>query len=138
MSTFRQTTDHFPDRNKGFVLYGICSLFFFILRLYGIHGDVIVMQRQYININMIFPSLIDGLARTVSIKRGKNCRNDSGREAAEALAKSARKNELMLSTSGIVKSNKSSNFASVCSKRGQKGINQDCAIVWEVRTIQLN
>ncbi|GAY35814.1 hypothetical protein CUMW_018700 [Citrus unshiu] len=80
---------------------------------------------------MIFPSLIDGLARTVSIKRGKNCRNDSGREAAEALAKSARKNELMLSSSGIVKSNKSSNFASVCSKRGQKGINQDCAIVWE-------
>ncbi|ESR55709.1 hypothetical protein CICLE_v10022462mg [Citrus x clementina] len=37
----------------------------------------------------------------------------------------------MVSSSGIVKSNKSSNFASVCSKRGQKGINQDCAIVWE-------
>ncbi|XP_031277161.1 probable protein phosphatase 2C 34 [Pistacia vera] len=80
---------------------------------------------------MTFPSLLDGLARTVTIKRGKNCRNDSGREAAEALAKDAKKKELMLSSSGNIKSNKSNNFASVCSKRGQKGSNQDSAIVWE-------
>lgn len=138
MSTFRHITDHLPNHSKGFVLHGICSLFFCILCLYGIYGDAIVMQRQNININMIFPSLIDGLAKTVSIKRGKSCRNDTGREAAEALAKDAKKNELMLSSSGIIKSNKSRNFASVCSKRGQKGINQDCAVVWEVRTIQLN
>ncbi|OMO53607.1 phosphatase 2C (PP2C)-like protein [Corchorus capsularis] len=47
------------------------------------------------------------------------------------MAKDAKKNELMLSSSGTVKSNRSNNFASVCSKRGQKGINQDCAVVWE-------
>lgn len=82
---------------------------------------------------MLFPSLLDGLAKTVSIKRGKNCRNDSGREAAAALAKDAKKKELMLSSSGNTKSNKSNNFASVCSKRGQKGINQDSAVVWEVQ-----
>ncbi|KAI5572373.1 hypothetical protein POPTR_010G006200v4 [Populus trichocarpa] len=80
---------------------------------------------------VLFPSLLDGLAGTVSIKKGRNSRKDAGREAAEALAKDARKNELMLSSSGIVKSNKSSNFASVCSKRGQKGINQDSLVVWE-------
>ncbi|KAJ9154538.1 hypothetical protein P3X46_027858 [Hevea brasiliensis] len=37
----------------------------------------------------------------------------------------------MLRSSGIVKSSRSNNFASVCSKRGQKGINQDSLIVWE-------
>ncbi|KAF5737023.1 putative protein phosphatase 2c [Tripterygium wilfordii] len=80
---------------------------------------------------VLFPSILDGLARGVSVKKGKNFRNDVGREAAEALAKDAKKNELMLSSSGTVKSINSNNFASVCSKRGEKGINQDCLIVWE-------
>ncbi|XP_002516975.2 probable protein phosphatase 2C 34 isoform X2 [Ricinus communis] len=80
---------------------------------------------------VLFPSIFDGLARSVSVKKGRNSQKDVGKEAAEALAKNARKNELMLSSSGIVKSMKSNNFASVCSKRGQKGINQDCFIVWE-------
>ncbi|KAK9288243.1 hypothetical protein L1049_016693 [Liquidambar formosana] len=78
-----------------------------------------------------FPSLLNGLARTISIKKGRNCRKDVGKEAAEALANEARKNELMLSSSGIVNSNRSSNLVSVFSKRGQKGVNQDCFIVWE-------
>ncbi|KAJ6323405.1 hypothetical protein OIU76_010835 [Salix suchowensis] len=43
----------------------------------------------------------------------------------------ARKKELMLSSSGIVKSSKSDNFTSVCSRRGQKGTNQDSSVVWE-------
>lgn len=81
---------------------------------------------------VLFPSLFDGLARTVSIKKGRNSQKDVGKEAADALAKDARKSELMLSSSGTVKSNKSNNFTSVCSKRGQKGINQDRFIVWEV------
>ncbi|KAH7573520.1 hypothetical protein JRO89_XS03G0164100 [Xanthoceras sorbifolium] len=87
---------------------------------------------------MMFPSLLlDGVLsrrRTAaSVKRGRrNSQNDdSGREAAEALAKGAKKTELMLRSSGNVKSNKSDNFASLCSKRGQKGINQDSAVVWE-------
>lgn len=61
----------------------------------------------------------------------KNCKIDVGKETAKTLAKEARKNELILSSSGTVKSKKSDNFASVCSKRGKKGINQDCLIVWE-------
>ncbi|XWS14129.1 hypothetical protein CRYUN_Cryun36dG0096800 [Craigia yunnanensis] len=80
---------------------------------------------------VLFPSFLDGLARTISINKGRNSQTDVGREAAETLAEDAKKNELMLSSSGTIKSNKSNNFASVCSKRGQKGINQDCAIVWE-------
>ncbi|KAJ4844972.1 hypothetical protein Tsubulata_011705 [Turnera subulata] len=78
---------------------------------------------------VLFPSFFDGLARTVSIKKGKE--KDVGKEAAEALAKGAKKKELMLSSSGTTKSNKSNNFASVCSKQGQKGVNQDRLIVWE-------
>ena len=81
---------------------------------------------------MIFPSLLDGFTKRVSIKKERNGKNNVGRETAEKLAKEARKNELMLSSSGTVKSNKSNNLASVCSKRGMKGINQDCLIVWEV------
>ncbi|KAK9933864.1 hypothetical protein M0R45_021037 [Rubus argutus] len=80
---------------------------------------------------VLFPSFLDGLGRTISIKKTKNCHNDVGKETADALAKEAKKNELVLSSSGIVKSDKSNNFSSVCSKRGQKGINQDCLVIWE-------
>jgi len=78
-----------------------------------------------------FPSILEGLVRTMSMKKGSNFCNDVGREAAEALAKEAKKNELMLRSSGIIKSEKSDNLSSVCSKRGKKGMNQDCLIVWE-------
>ncbi|KAK6119013.1 hypothetical protein DH2020_047238 [Rehmannia glutinosa] len=57
--------------------------------------------------------------------------NCDGREAVEAMAKNAKKNELILRTSGIVNVDRSNNLASVFSKRGQKGVNQDCFIVWE-------
>ncbi|KAG6731719.1 hypothetical protein I3842_01G143300 [Carya illinoinensis] len=84
---------------------------------------------------VLFPSFLDGLTRSESLKKGKNYENDVGRETAKTLAKEARKNELILSSSGTVKSNKSNNFASVCSKRGKKGINQDRLIVWEGENI---
>ncbi|KAJ6889779.1 protein phosphatase 2C 34 [Populus alba x Populus x berolinensis] len=80
---------------------------------------------------VLLPSFHDGLSRIISTIKGRNSQKDTGKEAAEALAKDARKNELMLSSSGNVKSSKSDNFASVCSKRGQKGINQDSSVVWE-------
>ncbi|KAI5349364.1 hypothetical protein L3X38_002251 [Prunus dulcis] len=81
---------------------------------------------------VLFPSLLEGLARTRSLKKMKNCHEDVARKTAEALEKEAKKNELVLSSSsGIVMSDKSNNFSSVCSKRGQKGINQDCLIIWE-------
>lgn len=79
-------------------------------------------------------SLFNGLARSLSLKRGRRkSGNCSGREAAEAMAKEAKKNDLVLRTSGFINANGSNNFASVFSKRGKKGVNQDCCIVWEVR-----
>ena len=38
----------------------------------------------------------------------------------------------MWKSSGIVKTNIFDNFVSVSSKRGQKGNNQDCALVWDI------
>ncbi|KAK7284402.1 hypothetical protein RJT34_19147 [Clitoria ternatea] len=76
-------------------------------------------------------SMFNGLARSFSIKRGRNTVRCEGREAAEAMAKEAKKNDMMLCSSGTVNVNSSNNFASVFSKRGQKGVNQDCCLVWE-------
>ncbi|XP_057757217.1 probable protein phosphatase 2C 34 isoform X1 [Arachis stenosperma] len=77
---------------------------------------------------VLFPSLLNGFARK------KSCPNDDDndeRKAVKALAKEARKNGLLLSSSGTVKSSKANNFASVFTKKGQKGVNQDRLIVWE-------
>jgi len=79
-----------------------------------------------------FSSMFNGLARSFSMKKGRKNEKCGGREAAEAMAKEAKKNEMMLCSSGIVHVDGSNNFASVFSKRGQKGVNQDCCIVWEV------
>ncbi|CAK9166851.1 unnamed protein product [Ilex paraguariensis] len=76
-------------------------------------------------------SMLNGLARSLSIKKGRNSGNCGGREAVEMMAKEAKKNDLILRSSGTVNVDGSKNFASVFSKRGQKGINQDCFIVWE-------
>ncbi|KAJ9557177.1 hypothetical protein OSB04_011791 [Centaurea solstitialis] len=79
-----------------------------------------------------FSSMFDGLARTFSsVKRGEGSGECGGREVAEAIAKDAKKNEMILRSSGTINVNGSNNFASVCSKRGEKGVNQDCCIVWE-------
>lgn len=58
-------------------------------------------------------------------------KDDDARKVVEAMAKEARKNEMLLSSSGIIKSDKSNNFSCVFTKKGQKGFNQDCLIVWE-------
>ncbi|BAT86095.1 protein phosphatase 2C 73 [Vigna angularis] len=78
-----------------------------------------------------FSSMFNGLARSFSMKKGRKNEKCEGREAAEAMAKEAKKNDMMLCSSGIVHVYGSNNFASVFSKRGQKGVNQDCCIVWE-------
>ncbi|XP_057433592.1 probable protein phosphatase 2C 34 [Lotus japonicus] len=80
---------------------------------------------------VLFPSFVNGLARTVSLKKEKSRGKNEGRKVVKSLIKEARKNELLLSTSGIVKSSKGNNFACVFTKQGQKGVNQDCLIVWE-------
>lgn len=80
-----------------------------------------------------FSTMFNGLARSLSLKKRRSCAgNSGGREAVEAMAKDAKKNELILRTSGTVNVDGSKNFAAVCSKRGEKGVNQDCCIVWEV------
>ncbi|KAK9215640.1 hypothetical protein WN944_007645 [Citrus x changshan-huyou] len=78
-----------------------------------------------------FSSMFNGLARSFSIRKGKNSESCAGRGAAEAMAKEAKRNEMILRSSGFVNVDSSNNFASVFSKRGEKGVNQDCAIVWE-------
>ncbi|KAD4179689.1 hypothetical protein E3N88_28280 [Mikania micrantha] len=76
-----------------------------------------------------FTSMFNGLAKSFSpAKRLKNSGNDSGKETAEAMAKDAKKNDMILRSSGTVNMN---NLVSVYSKRGEKGVNQDCCIVWE-------
>lgn len=77
-------------------------------------------------------TLLTSLARNISIRSGKKSRLDVGRESADALAKEARKNEMMLTSSGIVNVSRSNNMASVYTKRGRKGMNQDRFVVWEV------
>lgn len=79
-----------------------------------------------------FSSMLDGLSRTFSTsKRGTSSTKCGGKEAVEAMAKDAKKNEMILRSSGTVNVNGSDNFASVCSRKGEKGVNQDCCIVWE-------
>ncbi|KAI8555630.1 hypothetical protein RHMOL_Rhmol05G0187500 [Rhododendron molle] len=73
-------------------------------------------------------SMLNGLARSLTLRKG---RDSGGRETAEAMAKEAKKNDLLLRSSGTVNVTGSDNLASVFSKRGEKGVNQDCFIVWE-------
>ncbi|KAF5463360.1 hypothetical protein F2P56_019279 [Juglans regia] len=75
--------------------------------------------------------VFNGLTRSFSFRKGRKSEDRTGREAAEEMAKEAKKNDLILRTSGFVNIDGSNNFASVFSKRGQKGVNQDCCIVWE-------
>ena len=66
---------------------------------------------------------------TIKITRIKHSENiHGGREAADAMTMDAKKNDLILCFSGTV----NANFTSVFTKRGQKGVNHDCCIVWEV------
>ncbi|XP_058740545.1 probable protein phosphatase 2C 34 [Vicia villosa] len=76
-------------------------------------------------------SMFNGLAKSFSLRKGGNSVRCERREAVEEMAKEAKKNDLILCSSGVVSVDGSNNFASVFSKRGQKGTNQDCCIVWE-------
>ncbi|KAK2990305.1 hypothetical protein RJ640_014757 [Escallonia rubra] len=78
-----------------------------------------------------FSSIFNGLARNISIKNGRKSKTDVGREAADALVKDAKKNDLLLSSPGIVNAKGSDNLVSVYSKRGKKGVNQDRLCVWK-------
>lgn len=77
--------------------------------------------------------MFSGLARSFSIKKVKhNNGTCDAKEAADEMVKDAKKKEMILKSCGYVYAEGSNNSASVFSKRGEKGVNQDCAIVWEV------
>jgi hypothetical protein len=69
-------------------------------------------------------SLLQGLARSLSVGRERSASGD-GKAAAPAVLRS----------SGTVWGEGSETFAAVCSRRGEKGTNQDCSIVWEVSNL---
>lgn len=70
-------------------------------------------------------SLLQGLARSLSV--GRDRKGDGG--AGDGNGKTAV--PAVLRTSGTLWGEGSETFAAVCSRRGEKGINQDCSIVWE-------
>uniref|UniRef100_A0ACD5TA46 Uncharacterized protein n=1 Tax=Avena sativa TaxID=4498 RepID=A0ACD5TA46_AVESA len=66
-------------------------------------------------------SMLQGLARSMSLGKERKGGQD---EAAEEQG-------TVLRTSGTLWGEGSETFAAVCSRRGEKGTNQDCSIVWE-------
>ncbi|KAL0743341.1 hypothetical protein Bca4012_084854 [Brassica carinata] len=82
---------------------------------------------------VLLPAFLDGLARSVSMKKGRYISEDEdgGREIAKSMMKDSKKNSTLLGSSGFVSSETSKRFTSICTNRGEKGINQDRATVWE-------
>lgn len=81
-----------------------------------------------------FSSIFNSLARSFSNKKDNNNNNNGksyAKEAAGEMAREAKKKAMILKSSGCVNADGSNNLASVFSRRGEKGVNQDCAIVWE-------
>ncbi|KAI3707765.1 hypothetical protein L2E82_36570 [Cichorium intybus] len=73
-----------------------------------------------------FASMFNGLAKSFSTT--KKVKSNGGKETTDDMVKDAKKNDMILRSSGFTHVH---NLASVCSKRGEKGVNQDCCIVWE-------
>ncbi|CAN6337906.1 unnamed protein product [Urochloa humidicola] len=69
-------------------------------------------------------SLLQGLARSLSVGRERRTDGGAGGEGKAAAP-------AVLRSSGTLWGEGSETFAAVCSRRGEKGTNQDCSIVWE-------
>jgi hypothetical protein len=67
-------------------------------------------------------SMLQGLARSMSLGKERKAGDDKEEEEQGTV----------LRTSGTLWGEGSETFAAVCSRRGEKGTNQDCSIVWEV------
>ncbi|CAJ1976101.1 unnamed protein product [Sphenostylis stenocarpa] len=76
-------------------------------------------------------SAFNRLAKSFATKKGGSSDGCNGREAAEAMAKEAKKNHFILHSSGTINVDGSNNSVSLFSKKGKKGVNQDCCVVWE-------
>lgn len=85
--------------------------------------------------------LLNGLAKSLYSSGGSSrgrkfqLEDDGGKEAADTLLKDAKKNDLILKSTGYVGGDGGNGFISVFSQRGEKGVNQDCSLVWQVSTI---
>ncbi|WOL00306.1 putative protein phosphatase 2C 73 [Canna indica] len=75
-------------------------------------------------------AFLKGLRKSLCAGKVSGADGD-GREAADELQRQAKKNDMLLRSSGSVTSAGSKSFASVFSQRGEKGMNQDCCVVWE-------
>lgn len=78
-------------------------------------------------------NLFNTLSKNTSSRTVKKSRLGIGEVAANALVKEAKRNELLLTSSGAVNAKNNESFSVGYSKRGKKGLNQDCFIMWEVR-----
>uniref|UniRef100_A0A7N0TGE7 protein-serine/threonine phosphatase n=1 Tax=Kalanchoe fedtschenkoi TaxID=63787 RepID=A0A7N0TGE7_KALFE len=73
-----------------------------------------------------FSDMFNGMAKSLSIKKRK-----TENECVEALLKDAKRTGKLLRSSGVVNVDGSQNFASLFSRRGEKGANQDRLVAWE-------
>ncbi|CAN8259073.1 unnamed protein product [Cochlearia groenlandica] len=82
---------------------------------------------------VLLPAFLDGFARSVSMKKGKNISEDEdgGIDIAKSMMKDSKKKLTLVGSSGFVNSENTKRITSTFSNRGEKGINQDRAIVWE-------
>ncbi|KAI4367838.1 hypothetical protein MLD38_016462 [Melastoma candidum] len=77
-------------------------------------------------------SLLNRFTRSLSVNKGKSLGDPcDGRDAVSEQVKEAKTNGMILCSSGTMNVEGNENFASVFSKRGQKGVNQDCCVVWK-------
>ncbi|PKA58405.1 putative protein phosphatase 2C 34 [Apostasia shenzhenica] len=75
-------------------------------------------------------SFLNGWAKTLYSGKGRQPAAEEGREAADAMVREARKNSI-LKNSGTRWGEGSNCLVAACSQRGEKGVNQDCSIVWQ-------
>ncbi|KAH7666684.1 Protein-serine/threonine phosphatase protein [Dioscorea alata] len=79
-----------------------------------------------------FSSLLNGLAKSLYGGKGRVASpEEGGREAGDAMVKEAKRNGMILRSSGMLRASGSKSFVSTFSQRGEKGVNQDCFIAWE-------
>jgi hypothetical protein len=76
-----------------------------------------------------FSNLLNGLVRSISSGKEKE---KKGQEQDEV------RKEIVLKSSGWFHGTASNSFVSVYSQTGQKGVNQDRFIVWEVLSLSLS
>ena len=77
------------------------------------------------------------LARNLSIRSPRNGCLHAESDSLDSITKEAKSNGLIMTSHNLVDADRSSSFTSIYSKREQKGTNQDCFVVWEVRLYAL-